>query len=108
MITPSTMTSGSWLRPDALSDVGPRNKTAACAPGRPLFPTMFAGIFPCSSRSGSAAGTGSFEASSVVTLNGTLTRSVASCTPVTTTASSRLTSVPSVKSTVCSPARRVT
>ena len=65
---------------------------------------MFAGSLPCSAVRGSAAGTGSFDASIVVTLNGTLIRSVASCTPVMTTASSWFTSVTSVKSCVCSPA----
>ena len=104
MMTPSTMYKGSWLRPCALSEVGPRSSTAGCAPGRPLADTMFAGSLPCSSVNGSAAGTCSFEASIVVTLNGTLIRSVASCTPVTTTASSWLTSVTSEKSWVCSPA----
>ena len=88
-------------------DVGPRSSTAGCAPGRPLLDTIFAEIFPCSWVSGSAADTGSFDASSRVTLNGTFTCSVASCTPVTTTASSKLTSVASVKSSVCSPARSV-
>ncbi len=60
MITPSTMYSGSWPRPDALIDVGPRSSTAGCEPGRPLADTMFApGTFPCSCVSGFDAATGS-------------------------------------------------
>jgi len=88
-------------------DVGPRNKTAGCAPGRPLFDTISApGTFPWSWVRGLAAGTGICERSIRLTANGTLAASVACCTPVTTTASSRFTSVASVKSWVCSPACR--
>ena len=104
MMMPSTMYRGSWPRPAALIDVGPRSRIAGCAPGRPLAETMFApGTFPWSCARGLAAGTGSCDASTRDTVNGTFTCSVASCTPVTTTASSRLTSYGSVRSTVCSP-----
>ena len=93
MITPSTMYSGSWPRPEALIDVGPRSNTDGCAPGRPLADTMFApGTFPWSCVNGFDAGTGSWDTSTRDTVNGTLFASVASCVPVTTTASSKLTS----------------
>src|SRR5947199_14103 len=59
MITPSTMYNGSWPRPEALIDVGPRSNTDGCAPGRPLADTMFApGTFPWSCVNGFDAGDG--------------------------------------------------
>ncbi len=108
MMMPSTMYSGSWPRPDALIDVGPRSSTAGCEPGRPLADTILApGTFPCSAVSGFDPATGSCEASTRFTVNGTFTASVASCVPVTTIASRRLTSYPSARSTTCSPDVRV-
>src|SRR5258708_3902372 len=72
MMTPSTMYSGSWPRPEALIEVGPRSNTAGCEPGRPLADTMFApGTLPWSWVSGFDAGTGSCDASTRDTENGT-------------------------------------
>ena len=70
---------------------------------------MFApGTSPCSCVNGFDPGIGICAASTRDTVNGTFTASVASCVPVTTIASSRLTSYASTRSTACSPDVSVT
>ena len=87
------MYSGSCPRPCPFRDVTPRSSTDGCAPGRPLLETMLApGTLPWIWVRALAAGTGIWDASMRDTANGTFAASVACCTPVTTTASSRFTS----------------
>ena len=107
-MTPSTMYSGSWERPAALIDVGPRRRTSGAAPGRPLdWLTFTPGTRPASWLSGFTAGTGTSERSTRATANVVAFWAVPSITPVTTMSSSRLTSVWSVTSKICSPGRTI-
>ena len=99
------MYNGSWPRPEALIDCGPRRITCGAVPGRPDDDTMLApGTLPWSCESGFDPGTGISSAPTWATVNGNFFTSVAPVTPVTTTWLRRLTSCFSSKSTVCAPA----
>ena len=80
--------------------------TEGGAPGRPEADTMLApATFPASAVRGLEEGTFSSSAASMLaTANGTLVRSVAPVTPVTTTSARRLMSRLSEKFAVCVPA----
>src|SRR3712207_37786 len=67
-ITPSTMYSGSWPRPVALIDVGPRRITDGVEPGRPLTELIVApATLPCNCDRGFTPTTGICEESTRAT-----------------------------------------
>ena len=79
------MYSGSWPRPDALIDWGPRRMMAGAVPGRPEADTMFApATLPCSCDRGLEPGTGMSLSLTWATENASFFCSVAPVTPVVT------------------------